>query len=575
MSDMALSRQRTSSWAAAIAAALCTTLLGCSTPQSAPVAKVSTPHASLADASTIAIFGMRRLTEEQYRNAIGDIFGRDIKIGGRFDPIVRPVHELIAAGAAQSTISASGFEQFDQMARDVASQALDARHREILLPCRPVDATKADAQCAIAFLNTVGLFAYRRPLTHAELAYYADLAERGAAPLTDFYKGLELSLAAMLVAPEFLYRAETAAVGGTQLDSYAKASRLSFFLWNSIPDEALFDAAARGDLNNSVGVKAQVQRMLASPRAEEGLRAFFSDFLHLDRAADLSKDTIVYPRFTVGVAPDLREQALRTIADHLLTQDRSYPDLFTTRKTFLNQKLGLIYQVPVVQPKGWSAYEFPADSDRAGLLGQGAFLALFSHEGRSSATLRGRAIREVLMCQPVPDPPANVDFSGFNDTSNAQLKTARQRMARHATDPACAGCHRITDPLGLPLERYDGIGGTRLRENGEPIDSSGTFEGKEFDGLAGLSGLMAKNPAPTECVARRALEYATGLTGDKLPDGWSQAIANSFAATGYRYRELMQAIILSPQFFAVPVAPSPTSAPAHVATLSYNGPGAQ
>src|SRR6202008_1042969 len=149
------------------------------------------------------------------------------------------------------------------------------------------------------------------------------------------------------------------------------------------------------------------------------------------------------------------------------------PELFTSRKTFLNRRLGLIYSAPVASADGWEPYESPATDEGAGRLGQDAFLALSPHGGPSPPPLPGRAIRGFLLCQPVPNPPANVDFSGFNDTSNAVLKTARQRLDRHNTDPVCAGCHKITDPLGLPLERYDGIGGVRTKENGEMIDASG------------------------------------------------------------------------------------------------------
>ncbi|HEX7875739.1 MAG TPA: DUF1592 domain-containing protein [Sphingobium sp.] len=524
-----------------------------------PGAHRSSARIPMTDAAQLAIMGMRRLTEEQYRNIIADIFGADVKIGGRFDPIVRPVHELVATGASESTISPAGFEQYDQMARDIAAQVLGEGRRQAFLPCAPVDATKPDAACARAFLGKVGLLVYRRPLSASEIDFYVGLAARGTAPINDFYKGLELSLASMLVAPEFLYRMETAAPGGQELDGYAKASRLSFLIWNSGPDAMLFKAAETGALDTPEGARAQVDRMLSSPRVEQGARAFFSDFLQLDSVGNVSKDTLVYPRFTAGVGEDLKEQALRTIVDHMLTRNGSYPDLFTTRRTFLNRKLGLVYQVPVATPTGWQSYEFPANSDRLGLLGQGAFLALFSHEGRSSPTLRGRAIREVLLCQPVPDPPANVDFSGFNDTSNAVLKTARQRLTRHNTDPVCAACHKITDPLGLPLEKYDGIGSVRQNENGEAIDTSGMFEGKTLDGLAGLANLMAQSSSPSECMAKRALEYATGRTADDLSDEWMQAIYAAFQSNGYKYRELLRTIALSPQFFrpAAPALPEP------------------
>jgi hypothetical protein len=530
-------------------------LLGCATSQDS-----AAPGVASAASAPGRIIGLRRLTEAQYRHAIADIFGEDIKVSGRFEPIVRADHGLIATGASQSAISPAGFEQFDAMARGVAAQVLDGSHRASFLSCKPADPHRADPVCARAFYSQFGLYVFRRPLTTAELEFYVDLAGRGAGPTGDVYKGLQLGLASMLISPQFLYRVETADLDNRSLDAWSKASRLSFLIWNSTPDRALLDAAARGDLESDRGLARQVDRMLASPRAEQGVRAFFSDFLELDRVADLSKDTVVYPRFSTEIAQDLTEQTLRTVVDLLLTQKRPYPELFTTRRTYLTRRLGLLYGAPTSQAEGWAAYDFPAEDDRAGILGQGAFLALFSHEGRSSPTLRGRAIREVLLCQPVPNPPANVDFSGFNDTSNAVLRTARQRLARHATDPVCASCHRITDPLGLPLERFDGVGARRDQENGAMIDVSGSFEGKPFDGAAALGELLGQSQGANECVSERLAEYAAGSGEDDLPKGWARALAKGFEAGGYRFPALIRAVALSPQFYAVAQPSAPPAA---------------
>jgi hypothetical protein len=545
------------------AAGLLAVLVGCSTSRDA-----AAPGLIASAQPPGRVVGMRRLTEAEYRHAIADIFGADVKVGGRFDPIVRPDHELIATGAAESAVSPAGFEQFDIMARTIAEQVLDEQHRATFLPCAPADAKQADSACAAGFFRQVGLYVFRRPLTEAEVQFYTALAGRGAQPTKDFYAGLELGLASMLVAPEFLYRMDTAASDGKQLDSWAKASRLSFLIWDSIPDQTLLRAASRGELETPKGLKAQVDRMLASPKSEQGARAFFTDFLQLDRVADLSKDTVVYKRFTTSTGADLKEQTLLTVVDHLIKQDKSYPTLFTTRKTFLNRRLGLLYDAPVAKAQGWEPYEIPVGDERAGLLGQGAFLALFSHEGRSSPTLRGRAIREVLLCQPVPNPPANVDFSGFNDTSNAVLKTARQRLTRHVSDPVCASCHKITDPLGLPLEQFDGVGAFRDTENGAPIDASGSFEGKSFNGAAALGYLMSQSTGPTDCLTQRAAEYATGQVTDNLPKGWVDALTKAFAADGFKYPALIETIALSPDFYAVP----PVQAPAtKVAQLAFAG----
>ena len=209
------------------------------------------PSIQAASAPQTQIVAMRRITEAQYRNAIADIFGADIRVAGRFEPIVRPVHELIASGAREASISPSGLEQFDAMARQIAGQVFDAAHRGQFASCQPADATQADAACAAQVLAPLGRLLFRRPLTASEQAFYVKLAGDAAAPTGSFDKGLELALSAMLVSPNFLYVVETAepdpaSPGGLRLDNYTRAARLSYMLWNTTPNEALLQAAAAG-----------------------------------------------------------------------------------------------------------------------------------------------------------------------------------------------------------------------------------------------------------------------------------------------------------------------------------------
>ena len=189
---------------------------------------------------------------------------------------------------------------------------------------------------------------------------------------------------------------------------------------------------------------------------------------------------MIFEKFSLKVANDAREQTLRTISDLLLAQRGDYRDLFTTRKTFLTRSLGMVYRVPVTSRDGWESHEFAKDDPRAGLLTQIAFTALHSHPGRSSATLRGKAIRELLLCQKVPAPPNNVDFKLVQDTASTEYRTARDRLTAHSNNETCAGCHKIIDPLGLALENFDGIGGFRARENDAAIDPSGTLDGTAY-----------------------------------------------------------------------------------------------
>lgn len=538
---------------------LCVSLISCATP---PTVTAEAP-AGVAGRQIVA---MRRLTEAQYRNSIADIFGPGITVGGRFETISRPDHGLIASGAAGSSVSAAGFEQYDSIARSIAGQVFGPKNRATFISCAPKDPRKADPACARAVYANMGRLIIRRPLTRQELDRYVDRAGQGAEVTHDFYTGLSLGLASMLVSPQFLYRIEAKAPGSDHLDGYAKATRLSYLLWNSTPDDALLRAAQRGDLNSPQGQQAQVDRMMASPRVEQGVRAFFSDFLGLDRMADINKDPVIYGRFNAQVGADLPEQTLRTIVDLLVTSNRPYPELFTTRRTFINRRLAVLYSAPFAGSDGWEAYQIPEGDERVGLLGLGAFLALHSHEGRSSPTLRGKAIREVLFCQPVPPPPPNVDFAGFEDTGNAVLKTARQRMDRHNTDPVCAACHKITDPIGLPLERFDGIGALRSTENGAVIDTSGEFEGAAFRGLEGLSPLLAKSEAPTTCVANRLVEYATGRQMDAIPAGWSKIAMDRFQSDGLRFTALLRAVAENPEFYSTRAS---ETEPSHVAYLNH------
>ncbi|HUD30933.1 MAG TPA: DUF1588 domain-containing protein [Novosphingobium sp.] len=501
------------------------------------------------------VVGMRRLTEAQYRNTIADIFGGDIRIAGRFEPIVRPAHQLIASGARSAAISPSGLEQLDTMARDIARQVFDASRRSQFMACTPADPAVVDADCARRTLAPLGRLLFRRPLTEQEQALYVRVAGEGTGTTKSFTKGLELALGAMLVSPWFLYVVETAEPdpgkpGALRLDGTSRAARLSFMLWNSTPGTALLDAAASGRLTDQVQLEAIVGRMVASPRFEQGLRAFFSDMLLFEKFDELAKDPVIYPYFNQGVLQALPEQMLRTISTQLLDGDGDYRELFTTRKTWMNRPLGALYKVPVGKSQGWVPYEFSADSDRSGLLGLAGFLAMYSHSGRSSPTLRGRAIRELLLCQPVPNPPGNVNFTAVQDTGNKAMPTARIRLDAHTTDPVCAGCHKITDPIGLPLERFDGIGAFRKLENAAPIDVGGSFDDVAFEGADGVGKAIAGSQDATMCVTSRVLEYTTGRPSE---DGeLVEQLERRFAADGYRLRKLVATIATLPQSYELP-----------------------
>jgi len=528
-------------------------------------------HAARADQTVGGPVAMRRLTQEEYKQIIADVFGPTVKLGGRFEPDVREAG-LLAVGASQVSVTASGIEQYDAMARAIASQVVDEQHRDSMVPCKPAKPTEPDDACAKQFLSKAGRLLYRRPLTEHELQAEIGAAAEATKKVKDFYAGLGLSLAGMLEAPQFLFRQEVSEpdpdhAGQLRLDAYSKASRLSFFLWDTAPDVQLLDAAEKGELNSEKGITKQVDRMLASPRIEAGVRAFFIDMLGFDTFETLAKDPTLYPKFNPRVANDAQEQTLKTIVQVLLTDKGDYRDLFTTRKTFLTQALASIYRVPIAPPDGmwnsWVAYEYPADAEQAGILTEASFVALHSHPGRSSPTLRGKALRQVLLCQKVPDPPGNVNFAVVQDTTNPLYKTARERVTAHRTEPTCAGCHKLIDPAGLAMENFDTIGGYRSMENGAAIDASGDLDGTKFSDAIGLGKAVHDHPAVPACLVSRVYSYAVGHKPAKSEADWLKGtVEKQFAADGYRVPALLRGIATSEAFYRVtPPATGAADAP--------------
>lgn len=506
-----------------------------------------------------------RLTAEQYRNSIRDIFGDSIEITG--NAIAAGVREagLMAVGGRRLTLSSSEVESYEVLALDVAGQVMSPSRRNTLIPCRAENENVFDGDCAREFISTVGFHLFRRPLSEYEIGSYSAMASKATESLGGFYIGLQAALVGMMVSPDFLFRIERSVPsqetpGIRRLDAWSRASRLSFFLWNTTPSPALLQAAQSGELMFEAGLDEQVQQMIASPRIEDGLRAFFSDMLAFDRFDTLDIDTTLYPKFTKNVEDEAREQTLRTIADHLLEQDLDYRDLFDSRKTFLTPALAALYGVPISirQEMGglvpWVPYEYPEDHIRVGLLGQATFLSLFSHPGASSPTLRGKAVREHLLCQTIPPPPGDVDFSLVRDTDNPEFRTARDRLAEHRNNPTCAGCHTLMDPIGLALEIFDASGVFRNMENGALIDTSGQWLGQEYSDARELTLMLKKDPTLTSCLVQRAYNYGTAREPTPSEVQWLNSTHSQLRQEGVYWRELLQRISENPDFYTVPEA---------------------
>jgi Protein of unknown function (DUF1592)/Protein of unknown function (DUF1588)/Protein of unknown function (DUF1595)/Protein of unknown function (DUF1585)/Protein of unknown function (DUF1587) len=520
-----------------------------------------------AAAATPIKVAFRRITESEYRHIIADVFGPGIKIEARFEPEKRE-DGLLAVGDAALSLTSSGFEQYFALATSISDQALSESRRAALIGCAPANPTQADEACARQFIEKYGELLFRRPLNASEAANRLKAASFGAKQSTDFYAGLKLALTSLLVAPEFLFRIEIAEPdpanpGQYRLDGYTKAARLSFLLWDTSPDQELLDAARSGAIHTDAGLKKQLTRLISSPRFEDGARSFLADVLQLDEFANLTKDPAIYPKFNQSVSDAAREQMLKTSIELLVHKKQDYRDLFTSNETFINRPLAAVYRVPFASTGEWTSFTFPQSSERSGIFSEIGFLSLYAHPGTSSPTRRGIKVLEIFMCQTTPNPPANVDFSKVQDSTKG---TVRGRLLDHMNNEGCAGCHRRTDPIGLSLEHFDGLGQLRTTENGSPIDVSADLKDAQFVGAQGLGKFLHDDPRVPACLVRDVYSYGTGNKTYGRDEPFIAAQTKVFASNGYRLPDLMMQLASSAEFFKVvvpkgapPVTPATTA----------------
>lgn len=496
---------------------------------------------------------MKLISESQYRNTIADIFGDDIKVVGRFEEVPE-VDNLSALGATHVSISSRGYERYFGLATTIAEQLVSDDHWEKVVPCDDEEAGISEV-CLRESISSIGERLLRRPMSTEELDLWVAEIRKSTEALGGERKGVALAIEGMLASPSFLFLTDDTEPDpdgdGIRLTAFAKAHRLSFFLWNSVPDEELLEVARTGEIHSPRVLKAEVNRMVQSDRIQAGAQAFFEDFLNLDRFDTLEKDKVIYPAFNKRAAVDAKEQVLRFLDHQLIEKEEAYPTIFTSKDTFMTRPLGMIYRVPVKKAEGWEPYRFADDDPRAGLLSQVGFTALHSHPGRSSATLRGIAIRELLLCQSVEPAPAAVNFTVVQDTHNPNFRTARERLTQHRTDPACSSCHEFIDPAGLALENFDGMGAFRKTENGARIDTSGELDGYLFSTLPDVEQTIANHPGAPACLVEKAQKFALGREPEGEELAWRSRLEKAFERKGQKFPELLKDIALSDEFYSV------------------------
>lgn len=487
--------------------------------------------------------GLRRLTNAQLENIVLDVFGDGVILPPVAEPDVS-IGGLVSIGASGATFSPRGVESMEDVAFALAAQALDLDNRSRVLTCEPTGV--ADGDCAAEFVGTLGRRLWRRPLKNDEIERLTRVALDAAAALDDPHEGYGYALAALLQSPHFLFRHELG--DGGEFTDWELATRLSFFLWNTTPDDALLDAAAAGELTTPSGLRAQAERLVADPLARRGVRNFFAEYLELDELLHLAKDPTIFEHFSSELGASAREETLRLL-EHVVFDDPSdYRDVMTSRHTFLDRRLATLYGVPAPLESGFARVPLPPDANRVGLIGHASFLAHHAHQVSSSATLRGAAVRRVLLCQTIPPPPVNVDTSIPEPSGEAP--TLRDRVAEHLQNESCAGCHLLMDPIGLGLENYDGIGRWRVLDNGVEIDASGDLDGELFQSPDQLAEVVRNHPDFPACLVQMMTRYAMGRVEIREELDHLDLMAERFAALDYRIRPMLLEIVTSPMFLS-------------------------
>ncbi len=522
---------------ATVLLAACSGLIGDRASDDAPVAIAPAPST------------LHRLTQAQFTNALHDLLGSSVVVPSALEPDLE-IDGFYTVGGSVGSVSARGVGEYETAAFQVAGQALAAGPgRAALVGCTPSGIS--DAACAGSFFASFGRRAWRRPLAADELSRITGVATTAATTLKDFYQGLAFGVAALLESPNFLYRVELGTPvpglhGVLRYQGYELASRLSFFLWNTTPDDALLDAAGQGQLDDDDGLEEQVDRLLADPRAHAAVKNFFSERFTLDQLDLLSKDTTVFPAMSADFGASARQETLLLVDQLLMVEGGDYRELFTTNRTFVDRKMASLYDVAAPSLTGFGEVLLPAAGQRRGVLGHAGILALFAHPTSTSPTLRGKFVREVLLCATIASPPANVNTA--LPMATAAGPTLRDRLLAHESVPFCAACHKAMDPIGLGLENFDGLGQFRLLDNGAAIDATGSLDGAPFTNPVQLGADVAAHPDLGPCLVRQVVRYASAAPETPGEDAEIARLAEEFADQGNSLPYLLRAVALSPAF---------------------------
>jgi mono/diheme cytochrome c family protein len=426
----------------------------------------------------------------------------------------------------------------------------DTPSRRRIFTCRPASAGQ-ESGCAKRIISAFVRRAYRRPVTDEDLKTPMAFYEQGRMD-GGFEAGIETALRKILIAPEFLFRVERDPVSDSsvyRISDIELASRLSFFLWSSIPDDQLLDVAARGKLRDPKVLDQQVRRMLADARSSSLVDNFAGQWLYLRNLAALQPDGRMFTTFDDNLRQAFKQET-ELFFDSIMRENRSVLDLLNADYTFLDERLAKHYGVPDVYGTQFRRVTLPAGSVRGGLLGQGSILLATSYANRTSPVLRGKWVLENIMGTPPPAPPPGVPPLKENKSEN-HMPTMRERMAQHRDNPACSSCHMLMDPIGLSMENFDAIGRWRTKgEDGAPVDATGGLpNGQTFEGVSGLKQALLRRPELfVAAVTEKLLTFALGRGIEPYDGPAVRAILRDSRADNYRFATVVSNIVKSTPF---------------------------
>jgi hypothetical protein len=475
---------------------------------------------------------------------------------GPYEDLIRPLDGGHAGRSAYGTTGLPHLRDLTIIGPFEPAGVSENPVRARLFACRP--ASSADARsCAQRILRPIATRAFRRPVSEADLVALLRFYDQGEAE-GGFESGVRTAIEAILSSPDFIFRLEREPAGvapgkSYPVDDFDLASRLSFFLWGTIPDEELLRVAGEGKLSKRGELQKQARRMLADPRSEALGERFAAQWLRLQDMSKVQPDLFWYPDFTRQIEVDLRRETI-LFFNNLVREDKSVLELYDANYTFVNERLASHYGIPGVIGEEFRRVRYPEGSGRSGILGHGSVQLLTSMGNRTSPVLRGKWVMEVLLGTPPPPPPPSVPALAetSNEGKDGRLLTGRERLAIHRASPVCSACHQYMDPIGVALENFDVDGTWRLRERdiGLTVDSRGTlYDGQNIESQAALVGALLKRPTPLlRTFTTNLMAYAMGRRVEYFDQPAVREIVATAAENDYRLSEFIVGVVMSDQF---------------------------